>query len=389
MPLAIGPAFLHLAASENGAGLRKSSETYALAPLSHTNTSTTMKYSLLVVGLGTVVSVATAQPVIDASHYLPTDGGELQVRLYDVLDGGAGLDAILAATGPNQTYDFSQFNYGPHSTLTFEIQSSADGTPGALDATLNTANYVQIGPHTGGTLGYNYYVLDETGYRTLGNVIVYDSDSNGVDDTTYSVHSPPQTFAEFPLTEGTEWTETITTTTQSVFGPGSSMLDVHGVVEGWGDLVLPDRTLPAVRVRRSFTQTGLLWSLVEFKTAGSYTAQISVGIGGGLQSATYSFVEESGSTGTEDVVATDFALLPAYPNPANATTTIPIEVSTPGAMRVVVFDLLGREVLRPLDGFVAAGRTDVQMDTDGLPGGVYVYRVSSGSGERTGRLVVR
>ena len=254
---------------------------------------------------------------------------------------------------------------------------------------LNTANYVHVGPHTGGTLGYNYFVLDESGHRMLGTVIVYDSDSNGVDDTTYAVHSPPQTFASFPLTDGTEWTEIITTTTRSVFGPGSSMLDVHGIVEGWGDLVLPDRTLPAVRMRRSFTQTGLLWSLVEFRTASRHTAQISEGIGGGIQYATYSFIDESGSTGREEVAATDFALLPSYPNPASGMTVIPIDVAKPGAMRVAVFDLLGREMMRPLDGFVAVGRHDVQVDTGGLPGGLYVYRVSSASGNRSGRMVVR
>ena len=61
-----------------------------------------MKYSLLVVGLGTLVSVATAQPVIDASSLEPADGGGLQVKQYDVLGGQAGLEAILAATGPTR-----------------------------------------------------------------------------------------------------------------------------------------------------------------------------------------------------------------------------------------------------------------------------------------------
>lgn len=51
----------------------------------------------------------------------------------------------------------------------------------------------------------------------------------------------------------------------------------------------------------------------------------------------------------------DFALLPAYPNPFNPSTTLTYTVPRNGKIRLAVYDLLGREVVRLVDGVQEAG----------------------------------
>ena len=56
-------------------------------------------------------------------------------------------------------------------------------------------------------------------------------------------------------------------------------------------------------------------------------------------------------------------------------------------MTVRVFDVLGREVARPLDGArLVAGAHAAPLDGARLPAGVYLYRVEAGGSSDTGAL---
>ena len=344
------------------------------------------------------VTAASAQPVITGENLPPPNSGTVTQTSREALQpNSAPVNAIVAATGGGQTYDFTQVNFAPATTLTYEIKNSVVGTPGQFDPTLSNANYVFIGPHTASWNAYSYFNFNaSSGYYFLGSALVYDSDANGVIDTAWTTFDPPQSFYVLPLTSTSVWDQSLTTTTRSVFGTSSSTRDLHGEVEGWGSLMLPGGiTLDALRVRRTFTQDvggGVMFtiSILDFVTNDRYQATITFDGTGAPQSANYgSFEQGGGGVGREEVTAVDFRLLPAYPNPVRETAVLPIEVDAPGALRISVVDMLGREVLRPVDEFVAAGRYDVRVDVRGLPSGFYLYKVSSGSGARTGQMVVR
>ncbi|MCB2201033.1 T9SS type A sorting domain-containing protein [bacterium] len=51
----------------------------------------------------------------------------------------------------------------------------------------------------------------------------------------------------------------------------------------------------------------------------------------------------------------EFTLLPAYPNPFNPSTTLTYTIPRDGKVRLAVYDILGREVIRLVDGFQGAG----------------------------------
>src|SRR5690606_13785844 len=79
------------------------------------------------------------------------------------------------------------------------------------------------------------------------------------------------------------------------------------------------------------------------------------------------------------------ALLPVYPNPSSGSAVVPFEVAVPSAVRVAVYDVLGREVAVLADGPHAAGRYEVAFDGAGLAAGVYVVRATGAAagGRRT------
>lgn len=74
-------------------------------------------------------------------------------------------------------------------------------------------------------------------------------------------------------------------------------------------------------------------------------------------------------------VAENHTLCTVYPNPFNSRATIFLEVSRPGAVRVGVFDMLGRERDVLLDGIRTAGMYSMTFDGSALASGKYFVRV--------------
>ncbi len=81
-----------------------------------------------------------------------------------------------------------------------------------------------------------------------------------------------------------------------------------------------------------------------------------------------------------DEVPVAFALEQNYPNPFNPTTAIRFDLPEASAVRLAVFDILGREVKVLADGPMTAGQHEVQFDAGQLPSGTYLYRLETSSG---------
>ncbi len=83
-----------------------------------------------------------------------------------------------------------------------------------------------------------------------------------------------------------------------------------------------------------------------------------------------------------------FALLPAYPNPFNPSTTITYDLAAASDVTLDVFDMLGQRVRRLAGGSREAGRYEVEFDATGLPSGLYVYRLVAGSHTETRSMML-
>ena len=83
-----------------------------------------------------------------------------------------------------------------------------------------------------------------------------------------------------------------------------------------------------------------------------------------------------------------FELKQNYPNPFNPTTVIRFQVSGVSNVRLVVYDLLGREVAVLVDEKKTPGSYETTFDARGLASGVYFYRLQSGDYTETKRLIL-
>ena len=74
-----------------------------------------------------------------------------------------------------------------------------------------------------------------------------------------------------------------------------------------------------------------------------------------------------------------FALSQNYPNPFNPATVISYQLAVNSFVTVKVYDELGREVARLVNGEQSAGSHSVRWDGANFSSGVYFYELSAGN----------
>ncbi len=57
-------------------------------------------------------------------------------------------------------------------------------------------------------------------------------------------------------------------------------------------------------------------------------------------------------------------------------------------VQLLVYDVMGREVARLVDGAMAAGNHHATWGASGLPSGVYLYRLTAGDFSQTKRMTL-
>jgi hypothetical protein len=83
-----------------------------------------------------------------------------------------------------------------------------------------------------------------------------------------------------------------------------------------------------------------------------------------------------------------FSLEQNYPNPFNPSTVITFNLPVGGNVLLKVYNLLGQEVRTLVNQNQSAGHYSVRFDSKGLPTGIYLYRLSSGSYVQTKRMIL-
>ncbi|MFH0992356.1 MAG: T9SS type A sorting domain-containing protein [bacterium] len=77
-----------------------------------------------------------------------------------------------------------------------------------------------------------------------------------------------------------------------------------------------------------------------------------------------------------------------YPNPFNPSTTIRYALPEPADVRIVVYDLLGRELKTLVNATQNPGTHSVHMDASALSTGIYLYRMTANQFSAVRKLVV-
>ncbi|MCE1166410.1 MAG: T9SS type A sorting domain-containing protein [Bacteroidetes bacterium] len=76
------------------------------------------------------------------------------------------------------------------------------------------------------------------------------------------------------------------------------------------------------------------------------------------------------------ISVSDYRLSQNYPNPFNPVTTIKFDIKKNANVTIKVFDVRGREVSTPLNGYYTAGEYELRFDGGKLTSGVYFYQLA-------------
>jgi uncharacterized delta-60 repeat protein len=86
-------------------------------------------------------------------------------------------------------------------------------------------------------------------------------------------------------------------------------------------------------------------------------------------------------------VPKDFILHQNYPNPFNPSTVINFEIPESANVKLAVYDVLGKETVVLLNGYMRAGTYEVSVNLPGLSSGVYFYTLTSGAFRETRKMI--
>ena len=82
---------------------------------------------------------------------------------------------------------------------------------------------------------------------------------------------------------------------------------------------------------------------------------------------------------TYDRLPHRYSLSQNIPNPFNPTTTIKYSLKNNNNVRIEIYNQLGQQIRVLLDVPIEAGDHQVEFDANGLPSGVYYYRIQAGN----------
>lgn len=83
------------------------------------------------------------------------------------------------------------------------------------------------------------------------------------------------------------------------------------------------------------------------------------------------------SSSMEEVIS-DYILAQNYPNPFNPVTRIRFGLPENAITKLIIYDVLGREIETLINSDFGAGYHEVEFNGSNLPSGIYIYRIKAG-----------
>ena len=94
------------------------------------------------------------------------------------------------------------------------------------------------------------------------------------------------------------------------------------------------------------------------------------------------------SVNNQSEIAASFRLYQNYPNPFNPNTSISYELRVTSDVKLTVFDITGKHTADLVDRKQNAGKHEVDFSGEGLPSGVYIYRLTAGDYSETKKMIL-
>lgn len=219
-------------------------------------------------------------------------------------------------------------------------------------------------------------------------------------------NTPNDIFYQLPLTLGTTWASTYVESLSVTIGGITffSQVTNHSIthtVDAHGNLTLPGTfgTHQSLRIRNDDRTSGATTGrTISYQFIARNAASVQVAAADTLQPNTGTIninrnaTSWSGPLPTDvrlsDNVPAEFALMQNYPNPFNPSTTITYQVAVTGRVSLKAYNLLGQEIATLVNEVKSPGTYALKWNAEGIPSGIYFYKMQSGSFSATRRMMV-
>jgi hypothetical protein len=102
----------------------------------------------------------------------------------------------------------------------------------------------------------------------------------------------------------------------------------------------------------------------------------------------YKFTTTTGINQISSQVPERFSLNQNYPNPFNPSTNIKFQLPEKSFARLIIYDMLGREVITLFSGELNAGFYNYNFDASSLNSGIYFYKLNTEKFSETKKMLL-
>ena len=110
--------------------------------------------------------------------------------------------------------------------------------------------------------------------------------------------------------------------------------------------------------------------------------------GGNIHATNSYFTGLVGVEENEFTIPTDYLLYQNYPNPFNPSTTIKYSIPVTGFVKIIVYNLLGKEIKELVSEEKSPGNYEVSFKGGSLASGMYFIRLESGETQIVRKMIL-
>ncbi|WP_457653714.1 fibronectin type III domain-containing protein [Rhodocaloribacter sp.] len=350
------------------------STTTTIAGIPFTTTSRVINFvtkSGLAAGITITPNILTGQDVITASYsFEGTSGGTTG---SPPASAPSAVDPPDGATDVDTTVDLTWTAVDGATSYSVEVATDDAFTNVVASADGVSGTTTTVGPlEEGTTYFWRVRAANTAGAGPWSGAFSFTTLTSATAPAAVTLASPEDGAMDVPTEVTLSWNA----------ADGADTYDVQVATDDAFTALVTDEsglTATSLTVSGLANNTTYFWRVRAANTAGA-----------GPWSGTRSFTTAGGVAveALDAELPQAFALHQNYPNPFNPTTTLRFDLPETAFVSLTIYDMLGRMVTNLVGETLAPGRYEYAWNAEGLPGGIYVYRIEAGAFRDAGTMVL-